>query len=69
MVLMTGEFMIQRFFNDLLVNGSCGKNKKYVENKRKEWLLLRGALKQKSVTPIRDRWNWTNSTIQRYANF
>jgi hypothetical protein len=58
-----------KILNDLLVNCSCGKNKNYVENKRKEWNFLRMALKQKSVTPIRDRWNLTNSTVQRYANF
>jgi hypothetical protein len=37
------------------VNSTCGKNKKYVENKRKEWIFLKRALKTKSVTPISDR--------------
>jgi hypothetical protein len=44
---MTGRFMIRKFANDLLVNCACGKNKKYEENKRKEWSLLKPILKQK----------------------
>jgi hypothetical protein len=52
---MIGKIMIQLFLNDLLVNSTCGRNKKYVENKRKEWIFLRQALKTKSVTPISDR--------------
>jgi hypothetical protein len=49
---MTGEFMIQLFLNDLLVNSACRKDKNYVENKRKEWIFLKQALKTKSVTAV-----------------
>jgi hypothetical protein len=52
---MIGRFMIQLFLNDLLVNCNCGKDTQYVENKRKEWIFLKEALKTKSVTPISDR--------------
>jgi hypothetical protein len=52
---MIGKIMIQLFLNDLLVNCNCGKDTQYVENKRKEWKILRQALKTKSVTPISDR--------------
>ncbi|GHT41077.1 hypothetical protein FACS189437_07540 [Bacteroidia bacterium] len=50
---MIGKIMIQRFLNDLLVNSTCGRGKNYVENKQKEWIFLRQALKTKSVTPIK----------------
>jgi hypothetical protein len=52
---MTKKNMLKLFVNDLLVNSACGKEKNYIENKRKEWSILKMALKQKSVTPIRDR--------------
>jgi hypothetical protein len=52
---MIRKIMIEIFLNDLLVNSTCGKNKKYVENKRKEWIFLRRAFKTQSVTPISDR--------------
>jgi hypothetical protein len=52
---MIGRFMIEFFLNDLLVNCNCGNNTPYVENKRKEWKILRVPLKTKSVTPISDR--------------
>jgi hypothetical protein len=36
---MIGKIRIQLFLNDLLVNCDYIKNKKYVENKRKEWIF------------------------------
>jgi hypothetical protein len=66
---MIGGFMIEIFLNDLLVNSVCGKDRQYVENKRKEWIFLRQALKTKSVTPISDRRFFLLLTIQRYAFF
>jgi hypothetical protein len=66
---MIGRFMIQLFLNDLLVNCSCGKDRNYVENKRKEWIFLRQAKKTKSVTPISDGQIFVLLTIQRYVNF
>jgi hypothetical protein len=62
---MIGEFMIQLFLNDLLVNCDYGNNTPYVKNKRKEWIFLRQALKTKSVTPISDRQFFLLLTIQR----
>jgi hypothetical protein len=52
---MIGKIMIQIFLNDLLVNCDCGNNTQYIENKQKEWIFLKQALKTKSVTPISDR--------------
>jgi hypothetical protein len=66
---MIGGFMIRIFFNYLLVNSACGKDTPYVENKQKEWIFLRKALKTKSVTPISDRQIFLLLTIQRYAFF
>jgi hypothetical protein len=71
---MIGKIMIEIFLNDLLVNSVCGKDRQYVENKRKEWIFLKKALKTKSVTPISDRqffyiFNGTkvrNFSIQNY---
>ncbi|GHV22784.1 hypothetical protein FACS189428_5350 [Clostridia bacterium] len=48
--------MIELFVNDLLVNCECGRNKLYVENKQKEWSIVREALKTKTVTYITSRW-------------
>jgi hypothetical protein len=62
---MIGKIRIQLFLNDLLVNCDCGNNTQYVENKRKEWIFLRKALKTKSVTPISDRQFFVLLTIQR----
>jgi hypothetical protein len=62
---MIGKIRIQLFFNDLLVNSTCGKDKNYVENKRKEWIFLKRALKTKSVTPISDRPFFLLLTVQR----
>ncbi|GHT39280.1 hypothetical protein FACS189437_02200 [Bacteroidia bacterium] len=62
---MIGGFMMQIFLNDLLVNCDYINNKNYVENKRKEWFLLKKALKQKTVTPISDRQIFLLLTIQR----
>ncbi|GHT41863.1 hypothetical protein FACS189437_09300 [Bacteroidia bacterium] len=62
---MIGEFMMELFLNDLLVNCNCVKSKNYVENKRKEWIFLRQALKTKSVTPISDRQIFLLLTAQR----
>ncbi|GHT41538.1 hypothetical protein FACS189437_08560 [Bacteroidia bacterium] len=62
---MIGGFMIQIFMNDLLVNCDCVNNKNYVENKRKEWKILREALKQKTVTPISDGQIFLLLTVQR----
>ncbi|GHT41311.1 hypothetical protein FACS189437_08070 [Bacteroidia bacterium] len=61
--------MIQLFLNDLLVNSTCRKDQMYVENKRKEWIFLREALKTKSVTPISDRQIFMLLTVQRYVIF
>jgi hypothetical protein len=66
---MIGKIMMQIFLNDLLGNCECGNNTQYVENKRKEWKILRQALKTKSVTPISDRQIFLLLTIQRYAIF
>jgi hypothetical protein len=44
---MTRGSMLKLFVNDLLVNCECGKNKKYVENKCKEWAISKQVLKQK----------------------
>jgi hypothetical protein len=52
---MMRKIMIEIFLNDLLVNCSYENKAPYVENKRKEWIFLRQALKTKSVTPISDR--------------
>jgi hypothetical protein len=57
--------MIQLFLNDLLMNCECRKDIRYVENKRKEWIFLKEALKTKSVTPISDRQIFLFLTIQR----
>jgi hypothetical protein len=62
---MIGKIMIQLFFNDLLVNCDCGNNTQYVENKRKEWIFLKEALKTKSVTPISDRQFFLLLMVQR----
>ncbi|GHT39442.1 hypothetical protein FACS189437_02800 [Bacteroidia bacterium] len=62
---MIGGFMMLIFLNDLLVNSACEKNKKYVENKRKEWKILKEALKRKTVTPISDRQIFMLLTIQK----
>jgi hypothetical protein len=51
---MTKKNMLKLFVNDLLVNSACGKEKNYVENKRKEWEMLKGCFKTKNVTPISD---------------
>lgn len=32
--------LLQLFINDLQINSECGANAKYVENKRREWLLV-----------------------------
>jgi hypothetical protein len=66
---MIGRFMIQLFLNDLLVNCNCENNTQYVKNKRKEWKILRVALKTKSVTPISDRLLFLLLMVQRYAFF
>jgi hypothetical protein len=52
---MTKKNMLKLFVNDLLVNSACRRDKNYVENKRKEWGILKNAPKQKTVTSIRDR--------------
>jgi hypothetical protein len=62
---MIEKIMIQLFLNDLLVNCDCVKSENYVENKRKEWKILRMALKTKSVTPISDRQFFLLLTVQR----
>jgi hypothetical protein len=62
---MIGKIRIQLFLNDLLVNCNCENNTQYVENKRKEWIFLRQALKTKSVTPISDRQIFLLLTLQR----
>jgi hypothetical protein len=62
---MIGKIMIEFFLNDLLVNCDCVKSKNYVENKRKEWIFLKRALKTKSVTPISDRPFFLLLTVQR----
>jgi hypothetical protein len=62
---MIGKIMIQLLLNDLLVNCDCVKSKNYVENKRKEWIFLRQALKTKSVTPISDGQIFLLLTVQR----
>jgi hypothetical protein len=62
---MIEKIMIEIFLNDLLVNSICEKDTPYVENKRREWKILRQALKTKSVTPISDRQIFLLLTIQR----
>jgi hypothetical protein len=62
---MIGKCMIRIFLNDILVNSTCGKDKNYVENKRKEWKILRYAFKTKSVTPISDRPFFLLLTVQK----
>jgi hypothetical protein len=62
---MIEKIMIQLFLNDLLVNCGYVKSKSYVENKQKEWKILRMALKTKSVTPISDRQFFLLLTVQR----
>jgi hypothetical protein len=62
---MIGKIMIQLFLNDLLMNCDCGNNTPYAENKRKEWIFLRQALKTKSVTPISDRQIFLLLMVQR----
>ncbi|GHT40108.1 hypothetical protein FACS189437_05250 [Bacteroidia bacterium] len=56
---------MELFLNDLLVNWDCVKSENYAEHKRKEWKILREALKQKTVTPISDRQIFLFLTIQR----
>jgi hypothetical protein len=58
--------MIELFLNDLLVNCNCENNTQYAKNKRREWKILRMALKTKSVTPISDRPFFLLLTVQRY---
>jgi hypothetical protein len=51
---MTKKNMLKLFATDLLVNSGCGKDTHYVENKRKEWEMLKGQFKTKNVTSISD---------------
>jgi hypothetical protein len=51
---MIEKNMLKLFVKDLLVNCACGKEKNYIENKRKEWKMLKGRFKTKNVIPISD---------------